>query len=192
MRSEEIKEGLERAGHRALLHALGVIREELGKPFVAVVNSYSEIVPGHLHLRELAEAVKRGVRAAGGVPFEFNTVAVCDGLAQGHRGMRYSLPSRDLIADSIELVVEAHRFDAMVMLASCDKIVPGMLIAAARLDLPAVVVTGGPMLPGEWRGRELTLVDVREAAGKAAAGKSANSNSQKSRAQHVPELGAVR
>lgn len=166
MRSSKIKDGLDRAGHRALLHALGVTQEELENPFIAVVNSYSEIVPGHLHLRKLAEAVKAGVRTAGGVPFEFNTIAICDGLAQGHEGMRYSLPSRDLIADSIELVVESHRFDAMVMLPSCDKIVPGHLMAAARLNLPAIVVTGGPMLPGEWRGRKLTLVDAREAIGK--------------------------
>ena len=171
MRSDEIKDGLQRAGHRALLHSLGVTREELSKPFIAIANSFSEIVPGHAHLRRLAEAVKAGIRAAGGVPFEFNTIAICDGLAQGHVGMCYSLPSRDLIADSIELVVEAHRFDAVVMLCSCDKVVPGMLMAAARLDLPAIVVTGGPMMPGEWRGRKLTLVDVREAIGQVKAGK---------------------
>ncbi len=171
MRSEEIKEGLGRAGHRALLHSLGVTRDELNKPFVAVVNSFSEIVPGHVHLRRLAEAVKAGIRAAGGVPFEFNTIAICDGLAQGHSGMYYSLPSRDLIADSIELTVEAHKFDAMVMLPSCDKIVPGHLMAAARLDLPTIVVTGGPMLPGYWRGQKLTLVDAREAIGRVKTGK---------------------
>jgi dihydroxy-acid dehydratase len=171
VRSSELKEGIERAGHRALLHALGVKREELKRPFIAVVNSYSEIVPGHLHLRRLADAAKSGVHATGGVPFEFNTIAICDGLAQGHRGMCYSLPSRDLIADSIELVVEAHRFDGMVMLPSCDKIVPGHLMAAARLNLPTIVVTGGPMLPGEWRGQKLTLVDAREAAGQTKAGK---------------------
>jgi dihydroxy-acid dehydratase len=146
-------------------------REEFEKPFIAVVNSFSEIVPGHLHLRRLAEAVKAGVRAAGGVPFEFNTIAICDGLAQGHEGMRYSLPSRDLIADSIELVIEAHRFDAMVMLPSCDKIVPGHLIAAARLNLPTIILTGGPMMPGHWRGQELTLADVREAIGRVKVGK---------------------
>ncbi len=171
MRSDEIKEGLERAGHRALLHSLGVTREELGKPFIAIANSFSEIVPGHVHLQRLAEAVKAGVRAAGGVPFEFNTIAICDGLAQGHVGMCYSLPSRDLIADSIELVVEAHRFDAVVMLCSCDKVVPGMLMAAARLDLPTIIITGGPMMPGEWRGQKLTLVDVREAIGRVKVGK---------------------
>lgn len=171
MRSDEIKDGVERAGHRALLHSLGVTKDELNKPFVAVVNSFSEIVPGHVHLRRLAEAVKAGVRAAGGVPFEFNTIAICDGLAQGHSGMCYSLPSRDLIADSIELTVEAHRFDAMVMLPSCDKIVPGHLMAAARLDLPTIVVTGGPMLPGYWRGQKLTLVDAREAVGRVKTGK---------------------
>jgi dihydroxy-acid dehydratase len=136
-----------------------------------VVNSFSEIVPGHVHLRRLAEAVKAGVRSAGGVPFEFNTIAICDGLTQGHSGMCYSLPSRDLIADSIELVVEAHKFDAMVMLPSCDKIVPGHLMAAARLDIPTIVVTGGPMLPGYWRGQKLTLVDAREAIGRVKTGK---------------------
>jgi dihydroxy-acid dehydratase len=171
MRSDEIKEGLERAGHRALLHSLGVTKDELNRPFIAVVNSFSEIVPGHVHLRRLAEAVKAGVRAACGVPFEFNTIAICDGLTQGHSGMCYSLPSRDLIADSIELVVEAHKFDAMVMLPSCDKIVPGHLMAAARLDIPTIVVTGGPMLPGYWRGQKLTLVDAREAVGRVKTGK---------------------
>ena len=154
-----------------MLHSLGVTKDELNKPFIAVVNSFSEIVPGHVHLRRLAEAVKAGVRAAGGMPFEFNTIAICDGLTQGHSGMCYSLPSRDLIADSIELVVEAHKFDGMVMLPSCDKIVPGHLMAAARLDLPTIVVTGGPMLPGYWRGQKLTLVDAREAVGRVKTGK---------------------
>ncbi len=171
MRSSEIKEGLERATHRALLYGLGVTREELDRPFVAIVNSFTEIVPGHLHLRKLADAAKSGVRAAGGVPFEFNTIAICDGLAQGHRGMCYSLPSRDLIADSIELMVEAHRFDALVMIPACDKIVPGHLMAAARLNLPTVVVTGGPMRPGHWRGKQITIVDTREAIGRVKRGK---------------------
>ena len=135
------------------------------KPLVAVANSWNEIVPGHIHLRELSEAVKAGVRAAGGIPFEFDTIALCDGLCQGHAGMSYSLPSRDLIADSIELMVGAHCFDALVLIASCDKVVPGHLMAAARLDLPSIMVTGGPMNPGVHGGRQITLTDMREFIG---------------------------
>jgi len=166
VRSSEVKEGLERAPHRSLLRSLGLGAEDLSKPFIAVVNSYSEVVPGHVHLRRVAEAVKQGVRAAGGVPFEVNTIAICDGIAMGHRGMRYSLPSRDLIADSVEMVVEAHRFDGMVLVTNCDKITPGMLMAAARLDIPAIVVTGGPMRSGLYRGSKVGLASVFEAVGR--------------------------
>jgi len=156
--------------YRGLLKALGLTDEDFKKPFIAVVNSYSEIVPGHIHLRIVAEAVKSGILIAGGQPFEVNTIAICDGLAMGHEGMKYSLPSRDLIADSIELVVEAHRFDGMVLICSCDKIIPGMLMAAARLNIPSIVVTGGPMMPGDYKGEKVTLVKLFEALGEHARG----------------------
>ena len=165
MRSSEVWEGVSRIPHRGLLRATGVGDEEFGRPFIAVVNSYSEIVPGHVHLRELAQHVKQGVREAGGVPFEVNTIAICDGIAMGHAGMRYSLPSRELIADSVEAVVEAHRFDGMVLLTNCDKITPGMLMAAARIDIPSIVVTGGPMKSGVFKGRKVGLVELFEAVG---------------------------
>jgi len=148
LRSDTIKRGPERAFARALLKADGLTDEEIGSPFIGVANSWNEVVPGHIHLRAVADAVKAGVRRRGGTPLEFNTIAVCDGLAMGHAGMRYSLPSRELIADSIETMAEAHSFDGLVLIPSCDKTVPAHLMAAARLNLPAVVVTGGPMLPG--------------------------------------------
>ncbi len=167
MRSDEVRRGLERAPHRSLLRACGLTDEELegDGPFIAVVNTYSEIVPGHVHLDRVAEAVKAGIRAAGGVPFEVETIALCDGIAMNTPGMRYSLPSRELVADSIETVVEAHRFDGFVAVVSCDKMVPGALMAAARLDLPAAVVTGGPMEPGRANGERVDLIDVFEAVG---------------------------
>lgn len=170
MRSDAIKKGLERAPHRALLKACGVTDEDLEKPFIAVVNSWTEIVPGHIHLQRVANAVKEGVRRAGGVPFEFNTIAVCDGLAMGHRGMKFSLPSRDVIANSIEIMIEAHAFDGMVLIPACDEIVPGHLMAAARLDLATVVVTGGPMFPGDFRGKKVDIIDVFEAVSKVTRG----------------------
>lgn len=169
-RSEEVKRGLDRAHHRGLLFALGIDRRELDKPFIGVVNSYTDIVPGHIHLRRLAEAVKEGVWRGGGVPFEFNTIAVCDGIAMGHRGMKYSLPSRDLIADSIEVMAEAHRLDGLVLLPNCDKITPGMLMAAARLDIPVIVFTGGAMGSGRWRGEKTGILTVVEAVGKVLSG----------------------
>ena len=164
-RSEEVVGGLERAGQRGLLHALGLTDEDIARPFIGVINTWSEINPGHVHLRHLAEAVKLGVVSAGGTPFEINTIGLCDGIAQGHAGMRAILPSRDLIADSIEVAALANGFDALVLLASCDKIVPAVLMAAARLDIPAIVVTGGPMMPGRYRDRELAVYDAREALG---------------------------
>ncbi len=166
MRSDILKLGAERAPHRSLLRSLGLTNEDIKKPFIAVVNSYAEMVPGHIHLRDLAEYVKAGIREAGGVPFEFNTIAICDGMAMGHEGMRYSLPSREVIADSIELVINAHRFDGMVLLTNCDKITPGMLMAAARLDIPSIVVTGGPMYSGMFKGRRVGIASVFEAVGK--------------------------
>ena len=138
-----MKKGLERAAHRALLKSLKLTDREIAAPWIAVANSWNEIVPGHVHLRKVSEAVKKGIRKAGATPFEFDTIGVCDGLCQGTTGMRYSLPSRDLIADSIEVMIEAHLFDGLVLIPSCDKTVPGHLMAAARLNIPSIVVTGG-------------------------------------------------
>jgi dihydroxy-acid dehydratase len=149
---------------------LGHGREKLERPLIGIANSFNELVPGHLHLNRLAKAVKQGVYEAGGLPLVFNTIAVCDGLAMGHAGMHYSLPSREVVADSVEIMANAHALDALVMIASCDKIVPGMLMAAARLDIPALMLTGGPMPPGQFRGQVVDLASVFEAAGKAAAG----------------------
>jgi dihydroxy-acid dehydratase len=175
MKSDSIKKGIERAPHRALLYALGCSRKEFDKPFIGVINSYSEIVPGHMHLNEISKAVKDGVRAAGGVPFEVNTIAVCDGIAMNHAGMKYSLPSRELIADSVEIVAEAHAFDALVFIPNCDKIIPGMLMAALRLNLPSIFISGGPMMAGKLATAEGTkIVDLSstfEAVGKTVSGK---------------------
>jgi dihydroxy-acid dehydratase len=170
MRSDDTKSGYVRAPNRSLLRALGITDDEMEKPFIGIANSWNNIVPGHIHLRMLAERVREGVAAGGGVPFEFNTIGICDGIAMGHEGMRYSLPSRENIADSVELMVQAHRLDGLVCLCTCDKIVPGMLMAAARCNIPALVVTGGPMLPGFARGEELSLIDVFEGVGNVAAG----------------------
>ncbi len=170
MRSDEIKRGVKRAPHRALLKALGVTDADMDKPFIAVVNSFTSVVPGHIHLNRIAEAVKAGARSAGGVPFEFNTIAVCDGIAMGHEGMRYSLPSREVIADSVEIMVQAHRFDSMVLVTNCDKVTPGMLMASARLNLPSIVVTGGPMLTGVLDGKRVNFASISEAVGKIVAG----------------------
>ena len=174
MKSDAIKRGVERAPHRSLLYALGCTPAEMDKPFIGVINSFSEIVPGHIHLRDIAEAVKAGVRSHGGVPFEVNTIAVCDGLAMNHPGMKYSLPSRELIADSAEIVAEAHAFDALVFIPNCDKIVPGMLMAAVRLNLPAIFISGGPMLrgylPTEDGFDKVDFSSVPEAVGKVVSG----------------------
>jgi dihydroxy-acid dehydratase len=174
MRSDAAKRGIERAPHRALLHACGVASVELDKPFVGVINSFSEVVPGHIHLRDIAEAVKAGVCSEGGVPFEVNTIAVCDGIAMNHPGMKYSLPSRELIADSVEIVAEAHAFDALVFIPNCDKVIPGMLMAAVRLNLPAIFISGGPMLAGSLSSdagvKKVDLSSVFEAVGKVVSG----------------------
>ncbi|MCJ7761648.1 dihydroxy-acid dehydratase, partial [Candidatus Bathyarchaeota archaeon] len=171
MRSDAVKKGLERAPHRALLRALGLSQEDMGKPFIGIANSYNTIVPGHMHLDRVGKAVADGIRSSGGIPFEFNTIAVCDGLTMGHEGMKYSLPSRDVIADSVELMVQAHRFDGVLMISNCDKVTPGMLMAIARLDIPAAVVTGGPMLSGLYPGKKLGVISMFEAVGEAKAGK---------------------
>ncbi len=173
MKSDMVKKGIERAPHRSLLYAVGCTREEMNRPFIGVINSFSEIVPGHINLRDIAEAVKAGVREMGGVPFEVDTIAVCDGIAMNHAGMKYSLPSRELIADSVETVVEAHAFDALVFVPNCDKIIPGMLMAAVRLNLPAVFVSGGPMLAGSrgGSGEKIDLSSVFEGVGAVTSGK---------------------
>ena len=165
MKSDVVKRGVERAPHRSLLRALGCTDREIDQPFIGVINSYNETIPGHIGLRQVADAVKAGVRMAGGTPFECNTIGVCDGLAMNHPGMKYSLASRELIADSVEVVAQAHGFDALVLIPNCDKIIPGMLMAAARLNLPAIVVSGGPMLAGRLDGRAVDLADVFMAVG---------------------------
>ena len=165
MRSDQIKLGIERAPHRSLLWALGLSDAEMGRPFIGVVNSYSEVIPGHQNLDKVAQAVKDGVRMAGGVPFEVEVPGVCDGIAMNHPGMCFSLASRELIADAVETLAQAHAFDALVLVASCDKIVPGMLMAAARLNIPAIIVSGGPMLAGHYRGQMVDLNSVFSAVG---------------------------
>ena len=172
MRSDKIKKGYERAPHRSLLKATGVTDDDFARPFIAIVNSYVDIVPGHVHLQKFGQLVKQAVREAGGVPFEFNTIGVDDGIAMGHAGMKYSLPSRELIADSVETMIEAHQFDGMVCIPNCDKIVPGMIMAALRVDIPAIFVSGGPMLAGKTPGGEtIDLVTVFEGVGAYKAGK---------------------
>jgi dihydroxy-acid dehydratase len=156
------KRGLRRAPHRALFKATGLTDEEIARPFIGVVNSWNEFIPGHIHLDRIGQAVKAGIRSAGGVPFEFQTIGVCDGIAMGHRGMRYSLPSRELIEDSIEIMAEAHQLDGLVMIPSCDKIVPGHIMAAGRLNLPTIVITGGPMMPGFACDKDVDFINVSE------------------------------
>lgn len=170
MRSDEVKTGFKRAPNRSLLRSLGVTDREMGLPFIGIANAFNTIVPGHIHLRQLGEKVREGITAAGGVPFEFGVIGICDGIAMGHEGMRYSLPSRENIADSIELMAQAHRFDGLVCIGTCDKIVPGMLMAAARTDIPTVILTGGPMLSGFQDGKDLSLIEIFEGVGKVAAG----------------------
>lgn len=170
MRSDITKKGSQRSAHRSLFHAMGYTNEELQRPMIGVVNSFNEIVPGHMHLREIADAVKMGVAEAGGMPVEFPAIAICDGIAMGHDGMKYPLASRELIADSIEAIANGHAFDGLVMIPNCDKIVPGMLMAAGRLNIPTVVVSGGPMLAGRWKGRDISVSTMFEAAGKFEAG----------------------
>lgn len=171
MRSEVMKKGLERAPHRALMKATGLTDEEISRPIVGVVNSYNEVIPGHIHLDKIAEAVKAGIRMAGGTPIEFSTIGVCDGIAMNHVGMKYSLASRELIADSIEVMAMAHPFDALVFIPNCDKIIPGMLLAAARLNLPSIFISGGPMLAGQFNGKKVDLIDVFEGIAEVKVGK---------------------
>lgn len=171
MRSEAIKLGAERAPHRSLLKAIGYTDEELARPLIGVCNSFNEIIPGHIHLNQIAEAVKAGIRMAGGTPVEYGAIGVCDGISMGHEGMKYSLPSRELIADSCETMAQAHRLDGVVYIPNCDKVVPGMLMAACRVDIPAIFVSGGPMASRTVNGRGLDLNSVFEAVGAIKAGK---------------------
>lgn len=167
MRSDTVKKGLERTPHRALLYATGLPKTEINKPFIGVATSFTDIIPGHISMEELERFIEKGIHTAGGYPFFFGIPGICDGIAMGHRGMKYSLPSRELIADIIECIVEAHQFDGIVLLTNCDKITPGMLMAAARLDIPAIVLTAGPMLGGYYKGQRRNLTtDTFEAVGR--------------------------
>ena len=170
MRSDVVKKGITRTAHRTLFHAMGYSDDDLSKPLIGVVDAFNEIIPGHIHLRDIAQAVKLGVSAAGGTPIEFPAIGICDGIAMGHSGMRYPLASRELICDSIEAVANAHAFDGLVLIPNCDKIVPGMLMAAGRLNIPAVVVSGGPMLAGRYKGKDISVSTMFEAAGKVESG----------------------
>ncbi|MCE5333239.1 MAG: dihydroxy-acid dehydratase [Desulfobacteraceae bacterium] len=165
MRSDLMKKGVEKAPHRSLFKAMGYTQSELDRPLIGVVNSANEIIPGHIHLDKIAEGVKAGIRQAGGTPIEFSTIGVCDGIAMNHAGMRYSLASRELIADSVEIMAMAHPFDALVLIPNCDKIIPGMLMAALRLNIPSILVSGGPMLAGHVGGKPVDLISVFEGVG---------------------------
>lgn len=171
MRSDQMKKGITRIPHRSLFKSLGLTEEEIRRPMIGIVNAQSDIIPGHLHLNDIVEAVKAGIRIAGGTPFQFPAIGVCDGIAMGHEGMKYSLISREHIADSVEIMAMAHPFDALVFVPNCDKIVPGMLMAALRLNIPSIFVSGGPMMPGYYEGKKLTVSDAFEAVGAAGAKK---------------------
>lgn len=171
MKSDLVKRGLEKAPHRSLFRSLGLTDQEMERPFIGIVNSFNDIVPGHINLDKISAAVKAGVRLAGGTPFEFQTIAVCDGIAMNHIGMKYSLGSRELIADSVEIMATAHAFDALVFIPNCDKVVPGMLMAAARLNIPSIFVSGGPMLAGVSNRKAISVTQIFEGVGEAAIGK---------------------
>jgi dihydroxy-acid dehydratase len=171
MRSDLMKKGVERAPHRSLFKAMGYTDEEIARPLIGVVNSYNEIIPGHIHLRTITEHVKAGIRMAGGTPVEFPAIGVCDGIAMGHVGMKYSLASRELVADSVEIMAIAHPFDGLVFIPNCDKVVPGMLMAALRLNIPSIFISGGPMLAGKLRGKPVDLISVFEGVGAVKSGK---------------------
>jgi len=166
MRSDQMKSGLEKAPHRALFKAMGYTDEEIRRPIIGIVNSANEIIPGHIHLNTIVKAVKTGVSMAGGTPVEFSTIGICDGIAMNHEGMKYSLPSRELIADSVEVMARAHPFDGLVLVPNCDKIVPGMMMATLRVNIPAIVISGGPMLAGRYLGKDVDLITVFEGVGK--------------------------
>ncbi len=170
MRSDRMKKGIEKAPHRSLFSAMGYLREEIERPIIGIANSANELIPGHIHLNRVCEAVKEGIRIAGGTPMVFSTIGICDGIAMNHEGMKYSLGSRELICDSVEVMAKAYPFDGIVLLTNCDKIIPGMMMAALRLNIPAIMVSGGPMLAGRYKGRAVDLISVFEGVGKVAAG----------------------
>jgi dihydroxy-acid dehydratase len=172
MKSDQIKTGIDRAPHRGLLKAIGLTDGDMVKPFIGICNSYTDLIPGHMHLQEIGRQVKESVRQAGGVPFEFNTIGICDGIAMGHQGMNYSLASRELIADCVETVAESHCLDGLVCIPNCDKIIPGMLMAAVRLNIPTIFLSGGPMKAGRTpAGEKIDLITIFEGVGQIKAGK---------------------
>jgi len=190
VRSKALKQGIERAPHRSLLRAVGYTDREIDQPFIGIINSFNEIVPGHTHLRQIAAAAAAGVRMAGGTPFECSTISVCDGLAMNHQGMKYSLPSRELIADSVEILAQAHAFDVLLLIANCDKVVPAMLMAAARLNIPSLIISGGPMLAG-WLDEEyVDLSDVFNAVGAVARGEMSAAELQRLEQAACPGCGS--
>ena len=170
MRSHRMKKGIEKAPHRSLLNALGYLREEFEQHIIGIANSANDLIPGHMHLDKICQAVKDGVRMAGGTPMEFSTIGICDGIAMGHEGMKYSLGSRELICDSVEVMAKAYPFDGLVLIPNCDKIIPGMMMAAMRLNIPCIMISGGPMLAGRHKGKTVDLITVFEGVGKVAAG----------------------
>ncbi|MEN6575884.1 MAG: dihydroxy-acid dehydratase [Phycisphaerales bacterium] len=191
MRSDAVKQGFQRAPHRALLHACGLSGADINKPFIGIANSFCEVVPGHVHLNKVAEVVKQAVRDAGGVPFEFNTMAICDGVAMGHTGMKYSLPSREIVADSVESMVQAHGFDGLICIANCDKIVPGMLMASVRLNIPTIYVSGGPMKAGRTKdGRTVDLISIFEGVAQFKMGKITQAQLDELEATGCPTCGS--
>ena len=190
MRSDAVKKGMQQAPHRSLFNALGLTEEEMNRPLVGIVSSYNEIVPGHMNLDKIVQAVKMGVAMAGGTPIMFPAIAVCDGIAMGHTGMKYSLVTRDLIADSTEAMAMAHQFDALVMVPNCDKNVPGLLMAAARVNVPTVFVSGGPMLAGHVKGQKRSLSSMFEAVGSYAAGTMTEEDVKEFEAKVCPTCGS--
>ncbi|OEF95671.1 dihydroxy-acid dehydratase [Desulfuribacillus alkaliarsenatis] len=190
MMTNKVTQGVERAPHRSLFKAMGYVDEELKQPLIGIVNSHNEIIPGHKHLKQISEAVKSGVRMAGGTPMEFSTIAVCDGIAMNHLGMHYSLASREIIADSIEIVASAHDFDALVFVPNCDKVVPGMLMAAARINKPSIFVSGGPMLAGRFKDKPVSLSNVFEAVGAVKAGKMSEADLYEMEENACPSCGS--
>ena len=190
MKSDNIKKGIQRAPHRSLLRACGLDDDDFKKPFIGIANSFTDIVPGHIHLKELVEFVKKGIIDAGGIPFEFDTMAVCDGISMNHKGMKYSLPSREIIAATVESMTLGHSFDALVLIPSCDKVVPGMIMGACRVDIPTIIVTGGPMESGKYNGKNIDLITVFEAVGELSAGKISESEVREIEKHACPGAGS--